>query len=53
MRLIDKIALNRLLSIISSFILSVIKILAPKTTDKVDPPKPDKRWRPRWRKQDE
>lgn len=53
MRLIDKIALNRLLSIITSFILGVIKILSPKDTNTIDTPKPDKRWRPRWRKKDE
>jgi hypothetical protein len=53
MRLIDKIALNRLLSIIASFILGVIKILVPKDADEVDTPKPDKKWRPRWRKKDE
>jgi hypothetical protein len=38
MRLLDKIALNRLLSIISSFILSIIKIFSP-NTDVVSPPK--------------
>lgn len=53
MRLIDKIALNRLLSIISSFILGVIKILAPNSVEEIDKPKPDKKWRPRWRKKDE
>lgn len=53
MRLIDKIALNRLLSIIASFILGIIKILSPKSVEEIDTPKPDKRWKPRWRKQDE
>jgi hypothetical protein len=54
MRLIDKIALNRLLSIIASFILGVIKILSPKSVEEIDTPKPDKKWRPKWRrKQDE
>ena len=53
MRIIDKIVLNRLLSIISSFILGLIKILSPNSVEEVDPPKPDKKWRPRWRKQDE
>lgn len=53
MRLIDKIALNRLLSIIASFILGIIKILSPKSVEEIDTPKPDKRWRPRWRKKDE
>ncbi len=51
MRLIDKIALNRLLSIIASFILGVIKILSPKSVDEIDVPKPDKPlWKPRWRR---
>lgn len=53
MRIIDKIALNRLLSIIASFILGIIKILSPKSVEEVDTPKPDKKWRPRWRKKDE
>jgi hypothetical protein len=53
MRIIDKIVLNRLLSIISSFILGIIKILSPKSVEEVDTPKPDKKWRPRWRKKDE
>lgn len=53
MRIIDKVVLNRLLSIISSFILGVIKILSPKSVEEIDQPKPDKKWKPRWRKQDE
>jgi hypothetical protein len=53
MRIIDKIALNRLLSIIASFILGVIKILSPKSVEEIDTPKPDKKWIPRWRKKDE
>jgi hypothetical protein len=53
MRIIDKIALNRLLSIIASFILGIIKILSPKSVEEVDTPNPDKKWRPRWRKKDE
>jgi hypothetical protein len=53
MKIIDKVILNRLLSIIASFILSIIKILSPKSVEEINTPKPDKRWRPRWRKQDE
>lgn len=53
MRIIDKIVLNRLLSIISSFILGLIKILSPTSVEEIDTPKPDKKWRPRWRKKDE
>lgn len=56
MKLLDKIALNRLLSIIASFILGVLKIIAPKSVEEIDvpKPKPDKPlWKPRWRKKDE
>jgi hypothetical protein len=53
MRIIDKIVLNRLLSIIANFILGIIKILSPNSIEEIDTPKPDKRWRPRWRKKDE
>lgn len=54
MKLLDKIALNRLLSIIASFILGVLKIIAPKSVEEIDVPKPDKPlWKPRWRKKDE
>lgn len=53
MRLLDKIVLNRLISIITSFVLGLIKILSPKSVDEIDTPKPDKKWRPRWRKKDE
>ena len=41
MKLLDKIALNRLISIITSFILSLVKIIAPKTNieDTITKPK--------------
>lgn len=45
MKLLDKIALNRLISIITSFILGVLKLIAPKT---VDTPKPKRKILP-WR----
>jgi hypothetical protein len=48
MRLIDKIALNRLLSIIASFILGVIKIFSPKDVETIDTPKPKRKILP-WR----
>ena len=38
MRVIDKIALNRLVAIIANFILSVIKIFAPKAVDDIEVP---------------
>ena len=39
MKLLDKIALNRLLAIISSFILNLIKLFKPQDTDIIDKPK--------------
>lgn len=54
MKILDKIALNRLISIIASFILGVLKIIAPKSVEEIDVPKPDRKiWKPRWRKKDE
>jgi hypothetical protein len=50
MRLIDKIALNRLISIITNFILGLLKIFAPKAIDDIEIPKPPKKIFPRWRK---
>jgi len=52
MKLLDKIALNRLISIVASFILGVLKILAPHSVEEVDNPKPKKKRFP-WRKKDE
>jgi hypothetical protein len=52
MRLIDKIALNRLLSVILNFILGVLKIVSPKTIEDIDTPKPKRKILP-WRKKDE
>lgn len=52
MKFLDKIVLNRLLSIISSFILSVIKILSPKSVEEINTPKPKRKIFP-WRKTDE
>lgn len=46
MRFLDKVALNRLIAIVLSFILRVIKIFGPKEIEKVDP----KPWKPRWRR---
>lgn len=51
MRLIDRISLQRGISMLLDFILAVLKIFAPKNTDdgsvSVDE---DKKWRPRWRR---
>lgn len=52
MRIIDKVVLNRLLSIISSFILGIIKILSPKSVEEIETPKPKRKIFP-WRKKDE
>jgi hypothetical protein len=52
MKFLDKVALNRLLSIIASFILGIIKILAPNNVDTIDTPKPKRKIFP-WRKTDE
>ena len=51
MKIIDKIALNRLIAILTNFILSIIKIFSPKNIDGVVPIKPDKRPFPWLRKQ--
>jgi hypothetical protein len=47
MRFLDKLALNRLISIILSFILSIIKLVVPKTEsdDSIVPKPPTKRKR--------
>lgn len=51
MKLLDRIALQRLIMMLLSFILSVLKIFAPKTIEDMDKPKDEKKiWRPRWRK---
>lgn len=53
MKFLDKIALNRLIKIISDFILGVLKLITPKDNNPIDKPKPK---RPRifpWRNKDE
>jgi hypothetical protein len=52
MKLLDRIALERFLSIILSFILTVIKLFIPPKTGGIDPViKPNRKWKPRWRKE--
>ncbi len=48
MKFLDRIALNRLVSIILSFILSIIKIISPKTDNNpiIPLPKPPLKRRP-------
>jgi len=52
MRIIDKIALNRLLAILANFILSLVKLFSPSSIEEINPPnKPDRKiWTPRWKK---
>jgi hypothetical protein len=47
MRLLDRILLNRLISMISGFILGVLKLIAPKTKEDIPstPVKPNRRKR--------
>jgi hypothetical protein len=53
MRLIDKIVLNRLISIITNFILGLIKIFSPKSIDEIELPKPNRKKILPWRNSDE
>ena len=47
MKFLDKLALNRLISIILNFILSIIKIIAPKDNNPAPPvPNPPLKRRP-------
>lgn len=52
MRILDKIVLNRMISLITNFILALVKIFSPKTIDDIDlpKPKPDRRKILPWRK---
>lgn len=53
MRILDKIALNRLIGVILNFILSILKIFAPKTIEDIDTPKPKRKKILPWRNTDE
>lgn len=53
MKFLDKIALNRLIIIISNFILGMLKIFAPKTVDEIEIPKPKRKKILPWRNTDE
>lgn len=50
MNIIDKIALNRLISIMTNFILGLLKIFAPKSIDDIEIPKPERKKILPWRK---
>ena len=53
MRLLDQIALNRLISIITNFILGILKIFAPKSIDDIEVPKPKRKKILPWRNNDQ
>jgi hypothetical protein len=53
MRLLDKIVLNRLISIITNFILGLLKLFAPKAIDEIEIPKPKRKKILPWRNKDE
>lgn len=55
MKILDQIALNRLISIITNFLLGILKIFAPKCIDDIDTTiiKPKKKKIFPWRKTDE
>lgn len=53
MKILDKIALNRLISIITNFILGLIKIFAPQSLEDINVPKPKRKKIFPWRKLDE
>jgi hypothetical protein len=53
MNILDKIALNRLISIITNFILGLLKIFAPKSLDDINVPKPKRKKILPWRTKDE
>jgi hypothetical protein len=53
MNILDKIALNRLISIITNFILGLLKIFAPKSIEDIEIPKPKRKKILPWRNKDE
>lgn len=51
MKLLDRIALQRLISLILTFILAVLKLVVPKVTEDVTKPTDERRkWFPKIRK---
>lgn len=53
MKIVDKIVLNRLISIISNFILGLLKIFAPKSLDDIEVPKSKRKKILPWRNKNE
>lgn len=52
MRILDKIVLNRLISIIMNFIIGILKIFAPNSVNNIDTKPKRKRLFPRLKKDD-
>ena len=50
MKLLDKIALHKLISLILSFVLAILKLVVPKSVEDIETPNDKRPWRPRWRK---
>lgn len=50
MKLLDRISLQRSITLLLNFILEVIKLLVPKSVEDKNPNDGKKIWRPRWRK---
>jgi hypothetical protein len=51
MKLLDRLALERLISLILNFILAILKLFAPKVIKDADKPIDDRtKWIRRWRK---
>lgn len=53
MKILDKIALNRLINIILNFILGILKIFAPKIVDDINVPNPRRKKIFPWRNNNE
>jgi hypothetical protein len=55
MNILDKIVLNRLVNIITTFIVNILKIFAPKSVENIDidNPKPKRKKIFPWRKNDQ
>ena len=53
MKFLYKIALNRLIRIVTNFILGILKIFAPKSIDDIEIPKPKRKKIFPWRNKDE
>jgi hypothetical protein len=51
MKLLDRIALQRLITLVLNFILAILKLFVPKAIEDIEKPVDEQRkWIPRWRK---